>query len=117
MQSKDLIKFLVKVLDENRNELVWEHVCYAPRELYLTYLKRFGLERFEMADALSKWAKTDFNVDIPVTTEKDIRIIKELIYDKYRNIYPNIARISNTDHQGWVRVWVSYHMERDLKHT
>ena len=111
----DLIKFLVKVLDENQDKLTWEHLCYAPKDLYLKFLRTFGLERFEMADYVAKWAKEDFNLDIPMTTAKDITILKELIMDKYSSAYPHLLRKSHTDHQGWVRVWVSSHMERDLQ--
>lgn len=110
-----LIKFLIKVLDENRDKLVWEHFCYAPKDLYLKFIDTMSIERFEMADFMSKWAKEDFNIDLPMTTAKDITILKELVLDKYSSAYPHLLRKSNTDHQGWVRVWVSTHMERDLQ--
>lgn len=110
-----LIKFLLKVLDENLDRLVWEHFCYAPEELYLRYLKEMEAERFEMGDFVSRWAKEDFNVDLPMTTSKDIAVLKELIMDKYTNAYPHLLRKSKTDHQGWTRVWVSTHMDRDLQ--
>lgn len=112
--DSSLIKFLIKVLDENRDVLVWEHICYAPRTLYLKYLKQFGLERFEMADSIQRWASEDFNITLPMTTEKDITILKTLVMDKYSTVYPHITRKSKTDHQGWMRVWVSHHMEREL---
>lgn len=111
----DLIKFLLKVLDENRDELVWEHFCYAPKELYLKFISAMSIDRFEMADFVEKWAKEDFNIDLPMTTSKDIIMLKELILDKYRSAYPHLLRKSSTDHQGWVRVWVSTHMERELQ--
>lgn len=110
-----LIKFLIKVLDENKDKLVWEHLCYAPRELYLNFLRAKSIERFEMADFVSKWAKEDFNIELPMSTSKDIAILKELILDKYSSAYPHLIRKSSTDHQGWVRVWVSTHMERELQ--
>lgn len=111
----DLIKFLLKVLDEDRDKLVWEHLCYAPRELYLKFLTHMGIERFEMADFVAQWAKEDFNIDLPMTTYKDILILRELVIDKYSSTYPHLLRKSDTDRQGWVRVWVSTHMERDLR--
>lgn len=110
-----LIKFSLKVLDENKDKLVWEHFCYAPRELYLKFVNQKGIERFEMGDFVAKWAKEDFNIDLAMTTVKDIVIVRELILDKYSSAYPHLIRKSNTDHQGWVRVWVSTHMERDLQ--
>ena len=96
-----LIKFILKVLDENQDKLVWEHLCYAPSGLYIEYLQKFDIERNEMGEAVSRWAREDFNFDLPMTTAKDIKILREL-------------RKSNTDHQGWIRVWVSTHMEKDL---
>lgn len=115
MASPDLIKFLVKVLDENHNEVSWEHLCYTPRDLYLRFVQCHHIERYEMADFVSKWAKEDFNIDIAMTTAKDIGILRELVLDKYKNAYPHLIRQTDTDRQGWIRVWVSNHMERDLQ--
>lgn len=114
MVAGPLIKFLLKVLDENRDEMVWEHLCYAPKDLYVKFLRVKGIERFEMADWVSQWAKEDFNLDLPMTTAKDIAILRELILDKYQSVYPHLIRKHNTDRQGWVRVWVSTHMEKEL---
>ena len=114
MAREGFIKFFLKVLDENRDQLVWEHLCYAPRDLYLKYIDRFGLERFEMADAVANWAKEDFNIDLSMSTTKDIVILRQLVLDKYSTVYPHLLRRSNTDHQGWLRVWVSTHMEKEL---
>lgn len=114
VSREGLIKFLLKVLDENRDQVVWEHLCYAPKSLYLRFLREKGLERYEMADYVSAWAKQDFNIDIPMTTAKDVAILKALILDKYGSVYPHLMRKSSTDHQGWVRVWVSTHMEKEL---
>lgn len=110
-----LIKFLLKVLDENKDKLVWEHLCYAPKDLYLRYLKTKDLERADMADCVSAWALEDFNISLAMTTSKDIAIVRELVVDKYSSAYPHLMRKSNTDHQGWIRVWVSTHMEKDLQ--
>lgn len=114
MASPDLIKFLVKVLDENTDKVSWEHICYAPRELYLQFLKKKGLERSQMADYVARWAKEDFNVELAMTTSKDIQILRELVLDKYKSAYPHLMRQTDTDRQGWMRVWVSNHMERDM---
>ena len=110
-----LIKVLIKILDENKDKLLWEHLCYAPKDLYLKFINQMGIERFEMADFVSKWAKEDFNIDLPMTTAKDISILKELIFDNYKITYPQLIRQSHTDHQGWVRIWVSSRMERELQ--
>ena len=113
--EENLIKFLVKVLNEDIDKLSWEHLCYAPRDLYLKFLEVKGIERFQMADFVTRWAKEDFNVDLPMTTGKDIAILRELVLDKYSNAYPHLVRKSETDRQGWMRVWVTNHMERDLQ--
>ena len=109
-----LIKFILKVLDENSDRLVWEHLCYAPSDLYIRYLTAFQLERSEMGEAVSRWAREDFNFDLPMTTARDIEILRELVLDKYSSAYPHLMRKSKTDRQGWIRVWVSTHMEKDL---
>ena len=112
--EENLIKFLVKVLNEDTDRLSWEHLCYAPRGLYLKFLKVKDIERFQMADFVARWAKEDFNIDLPMATYKDIAILRELVLDKYSSAYPHLVRKSETDRQGWMRVWVTNHMERDL---
>ena len=113
--QEELIKFLVKVLNEDTDKLSWEHLCYAPKELYLKFLRVKGLERFQMADFVSSWAREDFNIELPISTYRDIAILRELVLDKYSNAYPHLLRKSETDRQGWMRVWVSTHMEKELQ--
>ena len=114
-KPKDTIKVLLKVLDENRREVVWEHLCYAPSKTYLDFLTKKDIDRVEFADWVSDWTKEDFNIDLPMTTVKDIKILRELIQDKYLTVYPHIAkRYPKSDHQGWIRVWLTTHMEKEL---
>lgn len=113
--NNSLIKFILKVLDENKDKLVWEHLCYAPASVYLKYLTEFNMDRNEMGESISRWAREDFNIELPMTTSKDIKILRELIFDKYKSTYPHLMRATKTDHQGWIRVWVTTHMERDLQ--
>ena len=49
-KGPELIKVMVKILDENKDILVWDHFCYAPKDLYLKFLENRGIERFEMAE-------------------------------------------------------------------
>lgn len=109
-----LIKVILKVLDENRDKLVWEHLCYAPRDLYLQYLDKYQMQRADYGEAVSKWAQEDFNIDLPMTTAKEITILRELIKDKYKSTYPHLIRDNKTDHQGWIRVWICTHMQKDM---
>lgn len=113
-----MIKVLFKVLDENIDQLVWEHVCYCPRDLYLEFLKEFDLERFELADFASRWAKEDFCTDLSMSTVKDIMILRELILDKYKRVYPHIMKPypCKHDYQGWVRVWLVEHMKKEMRY-
>ena len=109
-----LIKFILKVLDENKDKLVWEHLCYAPSNVYLRYPTEFNLARNQTGEPVSRWARDDSNLELPMTTAKDISILRELVLDKYSSAYPHLVRKSRTDHQGWIRVWVTTHMEKDL---
>ena len=98
-RDEKLIKVMVKVLNEDRDELRWEHLCYAP-------------------EYLSKWAMFDFNIDLQMTKSSDLALLKELIVNRYKKMFPYLARSfndSHVDHQGWVRIWLADHMERELK--
>ena len=117
-RDEKLIKVMVKVLNEDRDELRWEHLCYAPALLYLKFLTVKDIERFELAEYLSKWAMFDFNIDLQMTKSSDLALLKELIVNRYKKMFPYLARSfndSHVDHQGWVRIWLADHMERELR--
>ena len=115
MSRPRTIKVLLKLLDENRNEVVWEHFCYAPSSTVLDFLAKKDIERAELADWVQIWAKEDFNIDLPMTTTTNLKILKELIQDKYLSVYPYIAqRYSKIDYQGWIRIWITTHMQKEL---
>lgn len=80
----------------------------------MKYLEKKGLERFEFADSLRAWAIRDFNVDLSMTTKKDIEVLKALVKDKYRAVYPHLYHQTRTDRYGWLRLWVTDNMEREL---
>ena len=114
----DRIKVLFKVLDENIDKLVWEHVCYCPVDVYKEFFRKTKIEKFELADYAVKWAREDFCIDLPMSTVKDIAILRELILDKYKNVYPHIVTHPENkkfDYQGWVRVWMTEHMKKELR--
>lgn len=115
LMKDGLVKFALKVLDENRDRISWEHFCYAPKSLYVKFLEQKGIERRDIGEYVSAWAKEDFNIDLPMTTLKDIIILRSLIKDKYSSAYPHLMRDAVIDRQGWNRVWVTTHMERDLR--
>lgn len=116
--GRDRIKVLLKVLDENIDALVWEHVCYCSRDLYIEFLKKANIERFELADYFVKWAREDFCIDLPMSTVKDIAILRELILDKYKKIYPHITTNFTKreyDYRGWLGVWLTEHMKKEMR--
>ena len=108
------IKVLLKVLDENKDELVWEHLCYAPQDLYIDFLTRKDIERADLAEYICRWAKEDFNIDLPMSTYQHIKILRELVQDKYLTVYPHFAVKNRTDRQGWMRVWICDKMKKEL---
>ena len=115
MSDSPLIKVLIKVIDEYKDKFVWEHVCYLPRDVYLNFLTTKDIERSDLSEYLTRWARLDFNIDLPMTTMRDLQILKALIRDKYQTVYPHISRNNRTDHQGWTRVWLMHHIEKELK--
>ena len=112
--GESLCKILIKVLDTCLDRGVWVHVCYAPKDLYLEFLEAKCIERREFADYICKWVKRDFRMNLPMTTMKDVNILRKLIRDRYKTIYPNIYLETAIDRQAWMRVWVTENMKREL---
>ena len=115
MSREGLIKCVIKVLNENNDTLHWEHLCYIPKDTYLKFLSVKGINRADFADYISGWAAEDFNIELSMSKSRDIQILKALVQDKYKTVYPHLVRSSSTDHQGWLRAWISTHMSKELE--
>jgi hypothetical protein len=108
-------KVLIKVIDDETDKFSWVHICYADKRVYLAFLERLSCDRKDFAEWLSKWAKEEFNVELPMTHTNDIIVLKKLIRDRFKRAHPMLFIESNTDHQGWIRIWVTRKMMEELK--
>lgn len=105
----DILKINLKVLREGKEGYV--HFCY---------VSPIDKRKFEDANTLrhnanywiNKWAKEQF--DMEVDTWEDLEKLKSKIRAFYRVSYPDIFIDSNTDNQGWLRVWYTQNMELEL---
>lgn len=111
----ELKKIQIKVIDSKTDKMSWEHISYVSAELYDRFLKEMDCSREEFARYVAKWAYQDFNYKTTMAYKQDITILKSLVRERYRSIYPNIFIDGNTDRQGWMRTWLSKKMEAELK--
>lgn len=110
----ELKKIQIKVIDSTTDKVTWEHIAYASAELYDKFLKEMGCSREDYAKYISKWAYQDFNYKTNMAYKQDIAVLKNIIRERYREVYPNIFIDGNTDRQGWTRTWLTKKMEQEL---
>ena len=67
-----------------------------------------------MRPYLSKWARIDFNVDLAFETTYALELLTILVKDRYKAIQPVIYRTHLIDDEGWIQVWVSSNMEKEI---
>lgn len=111
-------KVYIKVIDDARPKNSgpkWIHLCYMNPEIYNAFFETFQIEKADLADFLAKWVKEDWNLILGFTKASDIAILRELVIDKYKKIYPFMYFSGITDYHGWVRVWVSEKMGKEIK--
>ena len=108
------IKVLIKCIDELDDNYKWMHLCYADYNLYQTFLKTMGISRKDLSVYISKWVKQDFNYDTSMSYRNDIFILRQLIRENYKIAYPELVIDSETDRQGWLRVWLTKHMKQEI---
>lgn len=109
-------KLILKLVNEVTDKVEWIHLCYIDNALYSKFLKATELCTTDMNDIISRWAKEDFNIELNMSSSKDIEILKELIKDFYKRAHPELVIESATDRQGWVRVWITKKMKEELEH-
>lgn len=109
------IKVVIKVVNY-RGRISWTHLTYCNRELYLRFLEKFEISRADIADYVGKWVQSDFGVELTMTQASDIEIFKDLVEARYKIAYPKVFSSSSVyDRQGWVRVYLEEHMEKELE--
>lgn len=91
------------------------HFCYVNSRVLKEYLKLFGLRKRDMKDVIERWALQEFNVSIQLETSLDIKLIKDLIVDRYKKVYPYMTTDAIIDRHGWAGVWVTEQIGRELK--
>ena len=108
-------KLMVKLFDEDSGKVKWLHVCYIGSKLYDTFLEEKHIDSIQFADFIADWFNKDFGQHITMTTKRDLNILKGVVKERYKVIFPAIYNNTEIDSQGWVRVWLSEKMEGELK--
>ena len=109
-----MTKIMIKLLNEENDRIEWVHLCYADETLYNKFLESKGLLTTDMNEVLSRWAKEDFNVNLALSRRADLTVLRAIIKDFYKTAFPAIYMDSNTDRQGWFRVWVTKKLREEL---
>ena len=96
-------KIQLKLFDVRRNQNFWFHFCYIPQELWKQYQNKYKVNNMDVQ--VKDWIKQDFGFE--VTHMEDIQKAKDAIKEKYSQMYPQVFLGSESDRQGWARVWLT----------
>jgi hypothetical protein len=96
-------KIQLRLFDGRRNQNFWFHFCYIPRELWIQCKDTLGIANLDSQVKL--WINQDFGLDI--VHMDDMYKVKQCIKDMYSKRYPEVFLDSDSDRQGWVRVWLT----------
>lgn len=109
-------KLLLKLYDDKAEQYKWVHLCYIPDKLFHQYKENKPEAFGNMNKTLARWVKEDFDRDMFVVTAVELEILKNLVKEQCKEMYPEIfIADQNTDRQGWLRVWVTRKMTEDLE--
>lgn len=97
-------KIMVKLFDRRRNQKIWFHFCYLPDFVWEKYHTKYPA-KLNLDAEIKEWIKQDFDVEMEYVD--DIYEAKERIKDKYSATYPAVFLKSESDRQGWSRVWLT----------
>lgn len=96
-------------------ELVWVHLCYINPTILEAFLDVTHAKKKQMSKWITKWAEEDFNWRIDFTEYNHIHLLKELVINKYKTIYPHLYYNDAVDTHGWMRCWVSEKMGKEIR--
>jgi hypothetical protein len=93
---------------------IWHHFCYVPKDIKLKFDEIVNVNKELSNYWIEKWAKQDFNI-ARIRTPQDMGKLKFHIRQNYKKIYPELYVESTSDKQGWVRVWYTQHMVKEIE--
>ena len=106
-------KILIKLHDGYTTK--WVHLCYVDSELYKEFLQT-PVGSKTINELILNWSKNDFGVPLSTLSNMaDLEVVKELIKKTYKALYPDLYRDSETDRQGWIRVWITNNMKKEIE--
>lgn len=104
----------IKIFDETKGKIRWVKICDIGTELYSTFLNEMGVNEEEYADYIAEWFFREYNLNLSMTTMRDVKILLGSIKERYRAVYPAIYNNTDIDAETWVRIWLSKRMEEEL---
>jgi phenylacetate-coenzyme A ligase PaaK-like adenylate-forming protein len=108
----NLQNVMFRALREGRYE--WVHFCHVPQELKRKFMNITRKLKKSTTVYIRKWAKEDFGVE-SIETWEQLEELKMRIKNSYRKRYPEIFLDNEVDRQGWIRVWTTKHIEREIE--
>lgn len=105
MEENVMEKIHIKAFDQLRNKNCWVHFCYVDEKLLNKFKNKLNLCTRDIDSQIKTWALEEFN--LKVVYYSDISKLKNKIKRKYKKLYPEIYIESESDRQGWTRVWLT----------
>jgi len=113
--AEERTKLSVKVYDGDCNQTRWVHICYIDKNLWDDFATKFNVAKEDFAGYLIDWTLEDFNINLSMSTKTDLFILRELIKDRYEQLYPLFKNEFSKDVHGWTRIWVSQRIEKEMR--
>ena len=101
--------------EEQFRKMKSDFICYINSEIYDAFTETLDVAYKDLYWWISKWTKEDFNLDYDFCKANDVRILRELVLDKYKILQPAIYYNNLIKEEGWMRIWISEHMGKEIK--
>lgn len=109
--SRELRKIYIRVKDHEEKI----HLCNIHPDIYNTFMRVCRIHRTFFPRWVQKWVKEDFSWFIDFTEAGHIKLLQELIINKYKKIFPHLYFNRAIPDRYWIRVWISEHMGKEIR--
>jgi len=110
--SRKLLK--INLYDETKKAFCRVPFCYVEVSLYTRFQRKVKAKKIDIRPHLSRWARVDFNVNLKFETTYAVELLMALLKDYYKAVQPVIYNTRLIDDKGWLQVWVSGNMEKEI---
>ena len=96
-------------------DVLWICLCSIHKDIYNAFMQATNTRPKQIKTWIKRWTEEDFNWVIDYSEPNHLRLLNELIIDRYKRIHPHMYYNNVVHESRLVRSWISEKMGKEIR--